>query len=116
MRALFYGSALALSVGVAALAQDPASPPSARPPPASDANATASMFKMGMVIKDSAGATVGRIARVGKTSDGTAAVGVNIDGKMVDLATSTLSLSPSGTQAVSSMTKAEMKAARRTPG
>jgi len=122
MRALFYGSVLALSVGFAALAQDaasqPVNPPSASAPPASDASATASTstFKTGMVVKDSAGFTVGTIARVRKAADGTASVSIAVDGKMVNLPGASLSLSPSGKQAVSSMTKAEIKAAPRTPG
>ena len=120
MRAFSYGAALALAVGFAALAQTSAAqqvtpPPSAGAPPASDATATATAFKAGMVVKDSAGATVGKIARVGKTAEGTAAVEVNVDGKTVNLAASTLTLSPSGTEAVSSMTKAEIKATPKSP-
>ena len=115
LRALLCGSALALSVGLAAHAQDPASqqvnPPSATAPPATDANATAAKFKAGMTVKDSAGTTIGKIIKVGKTTDGTTAVAVNIDGKMVNLATSTLTLSPTGGTVVSSMTKAQIKAA-----
>jgi hypothetical protein len=116
LRALICGSALAFSVGLAAHAQDPASqqvnPPSATAPPATDANATATKFKAGMTVKDSSGATIGKIIKVGKTTtDGTAAVAVNIDGKTVNLATSTLTLSPTGDTVVSSMTKAQIKSA-----
>jgi hypothetical protein len=120
MRALLYGSALALSVGFAALAQPPASqsnaPPSASTPPASDASATASAFKAGMTVKDSAGATIGRIVRVGKASDGTATVAVNVDGKTINVAASTLSPGSAGNEVVSSKTKAELKAAPGSPG
>ncbi|MDP3747469.1 MAG: hypothetical protein Q8Q88_10530 [Phenylobacterium sp.] len=71
-----------------------------------------------MVVKDSAGVTVGTITRVGKTADGAAAVAVNVDvdGKTVNLASSTLNLSPTGDAAVSSMTKAQIKAASGLPG
>jgi hypothetical protein len=117
MRALLYGSALALSLGFTALAQQPQSPPpSASTPPASDANATASAFKPGMTVKDSAGATVGRIMRIGKTADGTPAVAVNVDGKTVNVAASTLSPGAGGNEVVSSMTKAEIKATPASPG
>ena len=114
MRALFYGTVLALSFGCAALAQNP----TANTPPASDAYATAptSMVKTGMVVKDSAGATIGNITSIRKAADGTATVAIAVDGKMVHLPGSALSLSPSGKQAVSSMTKAEIKAAPRPPG
>jgi hypothetical protein len=117
---LLVGAALALSVGFAAQAQppatQPANPPSATSPPPADASATASMFKAGMVVKDNAGATVGTITQVGRTSDGTAAVAVNVDGKAVALPASALSLSPAGDAAVSSMTKAQIKAASGQPG
>lgn len=115
-RALFCGALPALAVGFAAHAQTPESqpvnpPPSATSPPATDTSAATSMYKPGMTVKDSAGDTIGKITRVGRTADGTAAVAVDMDGKTVNLAASTLSLNARGDEAVSTMTKAEIKAA-----
>src|SRR5262245_8445927 len=102
IRALFCGSALALTVGFAAQAQEPASKP-AYPP---DASAAApAKLKTGMTVKDSAGATVGKIASVGDASDASAKVALDVDGKTVDVPASTLSVK--GGSAVSSQTKAE---------
>lgn len=113
MRALLFGSALALSVGFAVQAQEPASQPAN--PPASDAGASMSKLKAGMVVKDSAGATIGKIADVGSASDASATVAVDVDGKKVKVPASTLSLNAKGDAAVSSQTKAEIKAAKADP-
>jgi hypothetical protein len=106
---------LALAVAFPAVAQEraaqPANPTRSAAPPATDANATTTMFKAGMVVKDSAGATVGKITHVGKTGDGAATVAVNVDGKTVSVPVSSLSLNPAGDAAVSTMTKTEIKAA-----
>jgi hypothetical protein len=60
-----------------------------------------------MTVKDSAGATVGKIAQVGQTSDGTSAVSIaTSDGRTVAVPASALTVS--GKQAVSSLTKAEI--------
>ena len=119
VRAFLCGSALALSFGFAAQAQDPASkpdkPPSAAATSGKDVSATTSKLKAGMVVKDSEGATLGRIARLGKTSDGAEAAEVNVDGAMINIATASLSLSPSGKEAVSSKTKADILSAAPTP-
>jgi len=114
------GAAVVLSASFAAHAQIPVSqpvnPPSATAPPAADATATASAFKAGMVVKDSTGVTIGTITRVSQAVDGTAQVAVNVDGKTLTIAASTLSVSPAGDAAVSSMTKAQIKAASGQPG
>jgi len=108
-------SALALAVAFPALAQTPASQPvnptPSTAPPAADASAKTTLFKSGMVVKDSAGATVGKVTKVGKAADGALTVAVDVDGKTVDLPAATLSLSPAGDEAVSTQTKAEIKAA-----
>lgn len=134
-RAFLYGAALALTLGFAAQAQnapqptpdappasEPAAPPTAATPanpdptakgPAdasSDVSATVA-FKAGQAVTDASGGAVGKIARVGKTADGTDAVEVDIDGKKVSLPASALSMSPTGTGVVSSMTKADILAA-----
>ena len=139
-RAFLYGAALALTLGFAAQAQDapqtapdatpaapasePAAPPTAATPPAnpdptakgpadasSDVSATVA-FKAGQAVTDASGGAVGKIARVGKTADGTDAVEVDIDGKKVSLPASALSMSPTGNGVVSSMTKADILAAQ----
>lgn len=97
MRGLICGSVLALSLGLTAAAQDAA-------------------LRNGMVVKDSAGMTIGTIMRMGKGADGAPTVSLNVDGRVVTLAASTLTVSPTGRQAVSSMTKAQVKAAAGSPG
>lgn len=59
----------------------------------------------------SAGETIGKITQVGKTADGTPAVAIDMDGKTVSLAASSLTLSAKGDEAVTSMTKAQIEAA-----
>ncbi|MGR4863799.1 hypothetical protein [Caulobacter sp. LARHSG274] len=131
-RALFCGSALALMIGFAAQAQNapPPTTPSQEPstpsqepgqgqevnpapamPPGTDASAVASVFKPGMIVKDSAGATVGTVEQVGQTADGSTAIEVSVDGKAINLSPSILAVSGDGEEAVSSMTKAQIKAA-----
>jgi hypothetical protein len=62
-----------------------------------------------MTVKDSAGATVGKITKVGQTSDGTPAALIDVDGKTVAVLASSLSVA--GDQATSAQTKAQIKAA-----
>ena len=112
IRALICGSALALAAGFAVQAQEPASKP-ADPPDASASAAAPAKLKTGMMVKDSAGATVGKIASVGDASDASAKVALEVDGKTVDVPASTLSIK--GGSAVSTQTKAEIKAAESKP-
>ncbi len=70
-----------------------------------------------MVVKDTTGATVGTIAQIGKTADGSAAVTVKVDGKEIGVLAS--ALTPSGSQAISTQTKAQLLASNppaRQPG
>jgi len=118
VRTLLCASALALSFGFAAQAQDP--PSKDKTPPAAatsgkDVTATTSALKPGMVVKDSAGVTLGKITRIDKAADGTEAVAVSSDSGKINLAAATLTVSPSGKEAVSSQTKAEIQAAAPTP-
>jgi hypothetical protein len=64
-----------------------------------------------MVVKDREGVSLGRISRIGRTSDGHEAVEVNIDGQNLNLAIVSLTVSPSGKEVMSSMTKADILAA-----
>ena len=64
-------------------------------------------LKAGMTVKDSSGAAVGKITKVGK-SGGAAAALVEVDGKTVVVMGSTLTVS--GGSATSSQTKAEIAA------
>jgi hypothetical protein len=128
-RALFLGSALAMTLGYAAHAQSAMPPSGASAPsqapadqapadqsaaPSSADTPTATTAKPGMVVKDSSGATVGTVVNVGKAANGLMAVVVNIDGKPVSLAANMLT--PAGSGLVSSMTKAEIKAAAAKQG
>jgi hypothetical protein len=114
---------LALSGGSAALAQTPAAKGAAAPPanaapaptpPAADASATTG-FRPGLPVKDSAGMAVGTIARVIKTPDGATTYSVSVDGRNVNLPGSALTLSPSGAEAISTMSKAQITASTAPP-
>jgi len=114
---------LALSGGSAALAQTPAAKGAAAPPanaapaptpPAADASATTG-FRAGLPVKDSAGMAVGTIARVIKTPDGATTYSVSVDGRNVNLPGSALTLSPSGAEAISTMSKAQITASTAPP-
>jgi len=124
---LLCGAALALA-GVAQAQPVNPSPAPAAPaatPPASSASPTAPAagvnasalaggFHAGMTVKDSQGATIGSIARVIKTPDGSTTYAVTVDGRTVNLPGSALSLSPMG-GAVSSMSKAQITASAPPP-
>jgi hypothetical protein len=117
------GAVAALAIGQAAQAQPPApAPPPSQPvSPApseeaptgdqADVSATAADFRPGMAVKDPSGLTIGRITRVGQTPEGETVVEVDLDGRPVNLSPSVLSLNASGDAALSSMTKAEIRAA-----
>ncbi len=121
---LLLGAGLAATLGFAAHAQSMPAPdqsdaqaPAGQPPadaaaPPSGADATAA--KPGMVVKDSAGATLGKVVQVGQTADGQSAVVVEVDGAPITLAANMLT--PNGNGLVSSMTKAQIKAASKSPG
>jgi hypothetical protein len=114
-RSILLGAALAASCGLAAYAQptspQPAAPAAAAAPAASAAQSAGAGLKEGMVVKDSTGVTVGTISRVGKTADGSAAVMINVDGKDVGLLAANLTVDPTGAQAVSNVTKAQLTGA-----
>lgn len=112
IRALICGSALALAAGFAVQAQEPASKPADPPEAAASAASATAKLKTGMTVKDSAGATVGKIASVGAATDASATVGLSVDGKTVEVPATTLSLNAKGDGAVSTQTKAEIKAAK----
>ena len=120
-------SGLALSGGSAALAQTPAAKGAAAPPanaaptttpaptpPAADASATTG-FRAGLPVKDAQGAAIGTIARVIKTPDGATTYSVSVDGRNVNLPGSALTLSPSGAEAISTMSKAQITASTAPP-
>lgn len=119
---LFCVTVLTLSGGSVALAQTPASPMPAAPPaaasaatpPAADASATTG-FRAGLPVKDAQGAAIGTIARVIRTPDGATTYSVSVDGHNVNLPGSALTLSPTGAEAISSMTKAQISATTKPP-
>ena len=124
-RSLLLGAGVATALGFAAQAQTMPAPDSAAAPPAAsppaDAAAAAqhgvdatAAVKPGMIVKDNAGATVGKIVQVGKTADGTAAAVISVDGKSSTVAATTLT--PAGDGLVSSQTKAQIRAAAKPPG
>jgi hypothetical protein len=121
-RNLLLGAGVATALGFAAQAQSmPAPDQGAAPPPAEDqapppsAMDAAPAAKPGMVVKDSAGATLGKIVQVGQTADGQSAVVVNVDGKPFTLAANMLT--PTSDGMAVSMTKAQIKAAAaKSPG
>jgi len=142
MRVLLTGAALSLAAGLAQAQTPPAStqvnppvsatapnppappstttpsttaPPSAATPPATDTTALAgSPYKTGGTIKDAQGQVIGTIARVVKTPDGATTVSVNVDGQNVNLPASNLTPSADG-GAVSTMSKAQIKASTKPP-
>jgi hypothetical protein len=119
---------LALSAATPALAQQkpaamqvtppaktaPASPAAAAPATAANASATTG-FRAGLPVKDAQGAAVGTIAEVIKTPDGATTYKVSIDGRNVNLPGSALTLSPTGAEAVSTMSKAQITASTAPP-
>jgi hypothetical protein len=125
MRTLLFAAGLSLTLAAAAQAQTPgaaapgtvnppvANPPAASPPtaaqtpPASDASASVSPYKAGMVIKDAQGSAIGSIARVIKTPDGATTISASVDGRTVNLPASALTLGTDG-GVVSSMSKAQI--------
>ena len=119
---MFCATVLALSGGSAALAQTPAAkpaPPAAAPAPAAPAaaaNASATTgFRAGLPVKDAQGTAIGTIARVIKTPDGATTYSVSVDGRHVNLPGSALTLSPSGAEAISTMSKAQITASTAPP-
>ena len=107
-RTLFSAAALSLLLGSTALAQTPAAPAPATPP-AVDASASTSPYKVGMTIKDPQGVLIGSVARVIRTPDGATTISAKVDGRNVNLAASQLTISPAG-EVISSMTKAQISA------
>lgn len=126
MRLIALASLLAMAGG-AAIAQTPSKPveapgpaapaaatSSAVTPPAADASASTG-FRAGMAVKDGQGAAIGSIARVIRTPDGATTFSVTVDGRNVNLPGSTLTLSPSGAEAISSLSKAQITATTSPP-
>src|ERR1700733_15505073 len=96
-RNLLLGAGLAAALGFAAHsqtmpapdqsdAQSPAGQPSADASAPQSGSDTAAVAKPGMVVKDSAGATLGKVVQVGQTADGQSAVVVEVDGAPITLA------------------------------
>ena len=131
-RTLICATALVLSLGGLAQAQgagpdatpaasaSPAPPDASTPPASADtpaassstaaSSAAAQDFKPGMPVKDSSGAAVGTIKRVGQTPNGVAAVEVTVKGKPIVLALADLTLAPTKDHAISNKSKAELEA------
>jgi hypothetical protein len=98
----------------------PAKPPTLAPAPApvgsAAVNASATTgLRAGLPVKDASGAAIGAIARVIKTPDGGTTYSVTVDGRNVNLPGGTLTLSPSGAEAISSMSKAQITATTAPP-
>jgi hypothetical protein len=136
-RILICATALVLSLGGLAQAQSagsyasppaggasPTSPDASSPPASPDTSATpdtssspaastaaAQDFKPGMPVKDSSGAAVGTIKRVGQTPSGVAAAEVTVDGKPIVLALADMTLAPTKDHAITNKSKAEIQAA-----
>jgi hypothetical protein len=124
-------AALALSAGAAVAQQKPpaqqvtppvgtlpANPPTLPAAPAVGAAVNASAatgFRVGLPVKDASGAQIGTIARVIKTPDGATTYSVSVDGRNVNLSGSKLTLSPTGAEAISSMSKADITASINPP-
>jgi len=128
-RTLICATALVLSLGGLAQAQSAgppagsASPDASSPAASPDASAApdaasssaaspaaAQDFKPGMPVKDSSGAAVGTIKRVGQTPTGVAAAEVTVNGKPIVLALADLTLAPTKDHAISTKSKAELEA------
>jgi hypothetical protein len=110
------GAGLAAAIAFTAQAQSmPDAAQSAGQPAAgyapSDRAASAATPRPGAVVKDANGQTVGTITQVGQTSAGESAVVVQVDGQPFTLAANVLSPAQGGF--VSTMTKAQIKAAAR---
>jgi hypothetical protein len=120
-KTLLCTAAFALTFAGAAAAQNAApndaGPAAATPPTsvpaasAADAADPTKGLKAGMPVTDSSGAAVGTIGRLGKTSDGTAAAELSVNGKTLPISLAMLSLAPSGDHAVISASKAQVDAA-----
>jgi hypothetical protein len=111
MKALLLSAGLALAIAGAAAAQDAPKAPDQKPTsPAAAAAPGATALKAGMPVVDKTGAPIGTISRLMQLPDGRQAVGVTIDGKEIGLLVASLTVSPTGTQAVCAMTKAEILA------
>lgn len=118
-------AALALSATAAAAQQRPPAlqvtplaktAPAAATAPAASADASATTgFRAGLPVKDAQGAAIGTIARIIKTPDGATTYSVSVDGHTVNLPGSALTLSPTGAEAISSLTKAQITATTPPP-
>ena len=89
-------------------------PAPAAPAAAADASATTG-FRAGLPVKDAQGIAVGTLAAVIKTPDGGTTYKVTVDGRNVNLPGSALTLNPTGTEAISTMTKAQITASTAPP-
>lgn len=117
-RSILLGAALAACFGGVAMAQAPADPmagstatPDASASSGADSASAIAAVKPGAPVKDPSGAMIGTVTRVGQSSDGQLAVVVRIDGQPVNLSANILT--PEGNSLVSSMTKAQIKAAAK---
>jgi hypothetical protein len=118
-RKVLLGGIAALGAAFAADAQVGA-PPAGRPipgaPPAAAVNPpTTAGLKAGMVVKDTNGAVVGAISKVGQTPDGRPSVTLQVEGRQVAVLAASLSADQGGKQAVSSQTRAQLLASASAP-
>lgn len=88
-------------------APPPAEPPSSAAPTAGAAR----NIRPGLPVKDVKGAPLGKVSRVGATPDGAAAVEIQVEGKPIVLAMSSMILSPAGDEAFANISKGAAKAA-----
>ena len=115
-----FAAMLALGAATPALAQQkpanmqvtpPATAAAPAPAPAAGTDVAATTgFRAGLPVKDVQGNAIGTIAEVIKTPDGATTYKVTVDGRNVNLAGAKLTLSPTGTEAISSMSKAQITA------
>lgn len=104
-------AAAAIPATALAQAASEAPPPALTPPPATTTSAAlAPAFEAGAEVRDRNGVLLGEIASVAPAADGKVMVVVAIDGKLVGVPETSLTLS-SGGGAVSRQTKAEVLAA-----
>jgi hypothetical protein len=119
LKSLLIGAGLAGAIGLAAQAAQPdmsnAAPQGKAQDTAAQSDAGAAMAaKPGMMVRDANGEEIGSIVQVGQTAEGVSAVVVKVDGQPFTLAASTLTPAKGGF--VSSMTKAQIKAAPKGGG
>ena len=104
------GAAMALTLALAAQAQTPmqGAPPAGDPSASRARDDGSSIARLGMIVKDNDGDTVGRVVGEGRAANGEASVTVQVDGRPVTLAATMFAPDGAG-RLVSSVTKEQIK-------